>query len=113
MAKSYLDKTGLQRFWERIKLKLGNYVNLSNKPRINNVELNGNKTLNEIGVQQTQISTDEPTDESVQVWINPEGEPIGIPTKTSDLVNDSGFATEAFVNNSISNAITSALKEAY
>lgn len=113
MAKSYLDKTGLQQFWERIKLKLGNYTNLSNKPQINNVELNGNKTLNEIGVQQTQISTEEPTDESVQVWINPKGEPIEIPAKTSDLVNDSGFVTESYVNQAISTAITDVLGGSY
>lgn len=110
---NYLDKTGLQHLWDRIKTKLGNYTNLSNKPQINSVELNGNKTLNEIGVQQTQISTEQPTDESVQVWINPEGEPTGIPTKTSELINDSKFVDEDFVNNAIYNSITSALKEEY
>ena len=58
------------------------YSQLSNKPKINSIELNGNKTLNELGIQ-----------------------PIGnyalkseIPTKTSDLTNNSGFITNQ-VNN--------------
>lgn len=46
-----------------------NYNNLVNKPKINNVELVGNKPLSEFGV----------------------------PTKTSDLVNDSGFITSAAI----------------
>ena len=41
------------------------YNQLTNKPKINNVELSGNKTTSELG--------------------------INIPTKTSDLTNDSGF----------------------
>lgn len=41
------------------------YVDLSNKPSINGVELNGNKTTSDLG--------------------------ISVPTKTSDLTNDSGF----------------------
>lgn len=49
------------------------YTQLSNKPKINNVELNGNKTLSELGVQQTYIGKTEPTDDSVKVWINPNG----------------------------------------
>lgn len=44
-----------------------NYSNLSNKPKINNVELSGNKTTTQLG--------------------------ISIPTKVSDLTNDSGFIT--------------------
>jgi len=44
------------------------YTDLTNKPKINNVELNGNKTTSQLG--------------------------INIPTKTSDLTNDSGFLTQ-------------------
>ena len=43
-----------------------NYNDLSNKPKINNVELSGNKSLSD----------------------------LGIATKTSDLTNDSGFITK-------------------
>ena len=52
-----------------------NYNDLSNKPKINNVELNGNKTSSDLGLQPAgnyALESD-------------------IPTKTSDLNNDSGF----------------------
>lgn len=54
-----------------------NYNALTNKPKINNVELVGNKSLNDLGIQ-------------------PKGNyalESEIPTKTSDLTNDSGFIT--------------------
>lgn len=55
-----------------------NYEELENKPKINDVELNGNKTLEELGIQ-------------------PKGDYVklsDLPTKTSDLTNDSGFISE-------------------
>lgn len=67
------------------------YTELINKPKINNVELNGNKTLNDLGIQQTVVSETQPTDSSVKVWIDPSGDSIVVPEKTSDLINDSGF----------------------
>ena len=54
------------------------YPDLNNKPSINNVELVGNKSLNDLGIQ-------------------PKGNyalESDIPTKTSNLTNDSGFITE-------------------
>ena len=54
-----------------------NYNALTNKPKINNVELNGNKTLNDLGIQPAGNYALESE----------------IPTKTSDLTNDSGFIT--------------------
>lgn len=54
-----------------------NYTNLTNKPKINNVELKGNKSLNDLGIQP-----------SGNYALESE-----IPTKTSDLTNDSGFIT--------------------
>lgn len=53
------------------------YTDLTNKPKINNVELNGNKSLNDLGIQP-----------SGNYALESE-----IPTKTSDLTNDSGFIT--------------------
>ena len=53
------------------------YDELINKPQINNIELMGNKTLDELGIQ-------------------PKGDyalTSDIPTSTSDLTNDSGFIT--------------------
>lgn len=60
------------------------YSELENKPKINNVELNGNKTLSELGVQQTYIGTTEPTDDSVEIWINPSEEGATVPTSETD-----------------------------
>ena len=60
------------------------YTQLSNKPKINNVELNGNKTLSELGVQQTYIGKTEPTDDSVEIWINPSEEGATVPTSETD-----------------------------
>ena len=54
-----------------------NYNALTNKPKINNVELNGNKSLNDLGIQPAGNYALESE----------------IPTKTSDLTNDSGFIT--------------------
>lgn len=54
-----------------------NYNALTNKPKINNVELNGNKSLNDLGIQPAG-----------NYALKSE-----IPTKTSDLTNDSGFIT--------------------
>lgn len=54
-----------------------NYTDLTNKPKINNVELKGNKSLNDLGIQPAGNYALESE----------------IPTKTSDLTNDSGFIT--------------------
>lgn len=114
-----LDKNGLQYFWGKAKEYVdnntgaSNYTDLSNKPQINNVELVGNKSLSDIGVQQTVISETEPIDPSVEVWIDPSGDVTPVPTKTSDLVNDSGFTTEIYVTNAISTAIGDALGGSY
>lgn len=54
-----------------------NYNNLTNKPSINNITLSGNKTLSDLGIQPAgnyALESD-------------------VPTKTSDLTNDSGFIT--------------------
>ena len=61
------------------------YTDLTNKPSINGVVLSGNKTTSQLG--------------------------INIPTKTSDLTNDSGFLTsetEPAFNSSVAKNITNA-----
>lgn len=62
-----------------------NYNALTNKPKINNIELSGNKTLDQLGIQPkgNYANKDE------------------IPTKTSELTNDSNFATENYVDEEI------------
>lgn len=56
-----------------------NYSDVVGKPKINDVELSGNKTLAELGIQPKgdyALKTD-------------------IPTKVSDLTNDSGYITDS------------------
>lgn len=89
------------------------YEILSNKPKINDVELVGNKNLADLGIQQAFIGEKEPTDPSVTVWIDPSESGSKIPTKVSELENDSGFVNEDDVEEAISTAITGALGGSY
>ena len=63
------------------------YTQLTNKPQINSVELTGNKSLSDIGAQPAgdyALKSD-------------------IPTKVSELENDSQFVTEAEVSGDLAN----------
>lgn len=66
--------------WNNQSGGTSDYSDLTNKPSINNVELSGNKSLGDLG--------------------------INIPTKTSDLTNDSGFTTFSGNYNDLSNKPT-------
>ena len=78
-----------------------NYNQLVNKPKINNVELSGNKTLDQLGIQPKGN------------YLSSESDPIyskdkpnialksEIPTKVSELTNDSKFASETYVDEEI------------
>ena len=78
--------------------KATNYEHLSNKPRINGVELVGNKTTEELGIEMPDVSDLATKDELDQK------QPIGdyalkselpvIPTKVSAFENDKGYLTE-------------------
>ena len=52
----------------------------------------------ENGKNTVYVGSEPPTDDFYNVWINENGEQSTIPTKTSDLTNDSGFITNS-VNN--------------
>lgn len=72
-----------------------NYNDLSNKPSINNVTLSGNKSLNDLGIQPSGnyvTPSDLSTVATTGNYSDLNGKPT-IPTKTSDLNNDSGFVT--------------------
>ena len=60
------------------------YSELTNKPKINNIELEGNKTLSDLGINNFDGD-----------YNNLSNKP-DIPTKTSDLSNDSGFVTNSY-----------------
>lgn len=61
-----------------------NYAELNNKPTINNVELSGNKTTADLNISYNDLKN-KPT----------------IPTKTSELTNDSDFTTASAVSTQI------------
>lgn len=72
-----------------------NYLDLENKPSINGVELIGNKTTEDLGIEagkEVYIGNEEPTGEET-IWIDTNETPDTIPTKTSQLENDSKFIT--------------------
>ena len=71
------------------------YSDLTNKPKINNVELSGNKSLNDLGI--TNFSGD----------YNDLSNKPDIPTKTSDLTNDSGFIDSSYHDNTKQDTLVS------
>ena len=76
-----------------------NYLLLENKPKINNVELSGNKTLDDLGIQAkgnylTSVPSVYKTKAENDALYQAKGNyatTSDIPTKTSQLTNDSGF----------------------
>lgn len=89
-----------------------NYNNLSNQPQINGVTLSGNKTSEDLNLQPAGTYLTEETDPTVPTWAKQATKPeytadeVGalpenteIPSKTSDLTNDSGFVTSSDVHN--------------
>ncbi|MBQ8044651.1 MAG: hypothetical protein IJ272_11015 [Clostridia bacterium] len=66
------------------------------------LELDAVKVYSDDGPPQNEVyvGTDEPTEESVEVWIDPSGEADKIPRKVSELENDLGFTTAPKVDKS-------------
>lgn len=98
------------------------YNQLENKPSINGVELVGNKTTEELGidipskVSQLENDSNYATEDYVdthggkidKITVNGTEQPIvektvniDVPEKTSDLTNDSDFVNEQFVNDAV------------
>lgn len=69
-----------------------NYNDLENKPKVNNVELKGNKSLADLGIP---TKTSELTNDA---HFATESQ---IPTKTSEITNDSDFTTKEYVDGEI------------
>ena len=80
---------------------VSSYNDLSNKPSINGIALSGNKTLHALGIQPEgnylqsgdvpswALQPQKPTYTASEVGALPDNTPI--PSKTSDLTNDSNF----------------------
>ena len=61
-----------------------------------NVDFGGGNDFDVMdGSSGVYVGSQTPTDPDVNVWIDPSGTATTIPTKTSDLTNDSGFLTLA------------------
>ncbi len=79
------------------------YRNLTNKPQINGVELDGNKSLSTLGIASaSDLATTTATANAAVKDVTVNGTSVvnankvaevTVPTKTSDLTNDSNFAT--------------------
>ena len=68
-------KYGTSKTFEAEVKKVSDYSDLKNKPTINGVEIEGNKTAEDYGIE--------------------------VPAKTSELENDSGYCTEQAVDEKI------------
>lgn len=79
------------------------YNDLSDKPQINSVTLTGNKTSSDLGLQEAGDYLTEEVDPTVPSWAKSPTKPTyeyseientpDIPTKVSELENDSGYIT--------------------
>lgn len=67
-----------------------NYNDLEGKPKINNVTLEGNKTTQELGITGNVQADWSVEDKTSGAYIK--NKP-NVPSKTSDLINDSGYIT--------------------
>lgn len=85
-----IDKDDEVKVMDGSQLAANSYFDLQDKPEINGIELNGNMTSEELGLASSEDI----------VTINSELEQIKstIPTKVSELTNDSNFVTEAEVS---------------
>ena len=77
---------------ENVGMSSNNYNDLTNKPQINGVTLVGNKNLSDFGIP---TKTSELTNDSGFITQN------DVPTKTSELTNDSDFTTKTYVDGEI------------
>lgn len=77
--------------YERVSMESNNYNDLENKPKINGVTLTGEKSLADLGID-IPSKTSELTNDSGFITYS------ALPTKTSDLTNDSDFTTKAYVD---------------
>lgn len=96
------------------------YNDLTNKPQIGGMELTGNKSLSDLGIQPAgTYLTEIPAEYVTETELNGKGyitsaalegyaQTSAIPTATSDLTNDSGFITTS-VNNLTNYTLTSGL----
>lgn len=79
---------------EQVPMASNNYNDLVNKPQINGVPLTGNKSSSDLGIN-IPTKTSDLTNDSGFITAS------DLPTKTSDLTNDSDFTTKTYVDEEI------------
>lgn len=83
---------------------VSDYADLTSKPSINNVTLSGNKTTSDLGISYNDLTNKPTIPTKVSDLTNDSGfiTDADVPTKTSDLTNDSGFITSSSVPTKVS-----------
>lgn len=75
--------------------------NLTWTPSLNDMPaVEGTNIMGPTGESGVYVGTEEPTNDEILVWINPEGEASG---NTGGDVDLTGYATEEYVDNAIAN----------
>lgn len=86
-----------------------NYNDLENKPKINNVELTGNKTAQELGISGNVQADWNESDPSAGAYINNKPTIPTVPTNVSAFTNDVGYLTsetDPIFSSSVASTIT-------
>ena len=80
------------------------YSKLNNKPQINGIELDGNKTTKDLDLVSFIAQAEEPSDKT-KLWIDTDDNTTDriIPTKVSEFENDLNFQTYQDVENTLKN----------
>lgn len=82
----------------------GTYTTLENKPTLNGVEIDGDKTALDYGINDTNVyyGTEEPTAENVVMWVDPSGAPVSVLTTDNTIeytpTGDYNPATKKYVD---------------
>ena len=110
---AFLDETGLAHFWQQILGRLNNFVRAEEGKGLSTNDLTDTLKSNYDAAYNYSISTHAPTDaeKNVIVGIQKNGTNLSVdsnrrvnitvPTKTSDLTNDSSFVTQTTLNTTI------------
>lgn len=100
--------------WINIQVQEGNassnnYDELENKPTLNGIEINGNKTAEDYGINNSNIhyGASEPSEDNVVMWIDPDETPVSVLTTDNNIeyipTGDYNPATKKYVDDSIAN----------
>lgn len=95
--------------WEKIGTTSVDLTNYYDKKEIDTIIANIELTPGPKGESGVYVGTSEPSSE-YDVWIDPTGDSTSVPTKTSELENDSSYTTKEYVD-SLMNGVETQLDE--